>query len=383
MKKESGNSGQMAVRELKVRHIQKIQYETVLIMQGGGSLGAYECGVYKGLSRHGIKFDIVAGTSIGAINAGIIAGSKSEEPAKDLEDFWMEMAETVTPPLLPDNLRCIASSSYAAIYGNVKAFAPVWFNIWQGNNGSFVPSDLTYLYDIAPLKNTLQKYIDFSKLNANNAPRLIVTCTDIKKSEAVCFDSATEQIDADHLVACAGFPFYGIRWTEKDGRYLWDGALLSNTPLREVIDASPKKDKKVYIVNLFPHVQEDLPQNMIDVWHRARDIMHTDRTDNNVRMSKVISRYLLLMREMHDIISNASLSEDLRERFLKIEKEYHKLADYRGAIIDQITKIERSEDVHYILEDADFSAATIKKLIKQGEEDAEKALAKTKTKKNN
>lgn len=367
----------MTFRDLKVRHIQKLESETVLVMQGGGSLGAYECGVYKGLVRHGIKFDIVAGTSIGAINAGIIAASKNDQPATDLEDFWLEVAETVTPSVIPDSLRSMVSSSYAGLYGNAKAFAPVWLSFWQNlKEGIVTPWPSNYLYDIAPLKNTLQKYVDFSKLNSHNKPRLIVTCTDIKSSEPVYFDSMYQEIDTDCLAACAGFPFYGIKWTEKDGKYLWDGALLSNTPLREVIDASPRKDKKVYIVNLFPHVQKDFPENMADVWHRARDIMHTDRTDNNVRMSKVISKYLLIMREMHDIISNATLSEELHERFRKIEFEYHKLAEHRGAIIDEITKIERSEDVHYILEDADFSIATIKKLIAQGEQDAESALAK-------
>src|SRR5579884_2167431 len=104
-------------KKLKVRHIQKLEQETVLIMQGGGSLGAYECGVYKTLERNGIKFDIVAGTSIGAINAGIIVGSKSGKPANDLEDFWLEIAENVTPSFLPDSLRCIVSSSYTAMYG--------------------------------------------------------------------------------------------------------------------------------------------------------------------------------------------------------------------------------------------------------------------------
>jgi len=345
-------------------------------MQGGGSLGAYECGVYKGLARHGIKFDIVAGASIGAINAAIIAGSKGGEPAKDLEKFWLDIAETVTPSSLPDNIRSVASSSYGAIYGNSKTFTPIWFNNWSDGSARLLPSSWNYLYDPVPLRKTLQNHIDFSKLNSSNKPRLVITCTDIKKSQPVSFDSMHEDIDVDHLVACTGFPFYGIKWTEKDGKYLWDGSLLSNTPLREVIDASPKKDKKVYIVNLFPHVQEDLPQNMMDVWHRARDIMHTDKTDNNVKMSKVISRYLLLMNEMHDIISNATLDKELQERFSKVEPEYHKLAEHRGAIIDDITKIERTEDVHYILEDADFSLATIKKLIKQGEEDAETALGK-------
>jgi NTE family protein len=346
-------------------------------MQGGGSLGAYECGVYKTLARHGIKFDIVAGTSIGAINAGILAGSRSGHPEEDLEAFWLDVAETITPSTIPDYLRAIMSSSYAAFYGNPKVFSPVWFMAPSLNSGSgFLSYKWPYLYDLTVLKNTLKKYVDFTRLDDRNTPRLIVTCTDIKKSEAVIFDSMNTNIDADHLVACAGYPFYGVGWTEKDGKYLWDGALLSNTPLREVINSSPKHDKKVYIVNLFPRVQEEVPENMLDAWHRARDIMHTDKTDHNVRMSEVISRYLLLLREMHDIISNAQLSDELHKRFTKLEREYHKLADERGAVIDEITKIERAEDLHFLFEDADFSIATIKKLIKQGEEDAEKALTK-------
>jgi NTE family protein len=370
----------LTLPELKIRHTQKIQPETVLVMQGGGSLGAYECGVYKTLVKHGIKFDIVAGTSVGAINAGIVAGSRTDHPEKDLEAFWLEVAETITPSGMPDYLRAVMSSSFGAFYGNPKFFSPIWFTAPIINFASgFFQYKWPYLYDLAAMKNTLQKYVDFTKLNQKNVPRLVVTCTDVKKSEPVIFDSMTANIDAEHLVACAGFPFYGIRWTEKDGKYLWDGALLSNTPLREVIDASPKRDKRVYIVNLFPHVQEQLPENLFDAWHRARDIMHTDKTDQNVRMSKVISKYLLLLREMHDIISNAQLSEELHERFRNIEPEYHQIADARGAIIDEITRIERNEDVPFLFEDADFSIATIRKLIRQGEDDAQKALKEKET----
>lgn len=372
----------MSQRELKIRHVQKLQTETVLVMQGGGSLGAYECGVYKALYKHGVKFDIVAGTSIGAVNAAIVAGSKNDRPDKDLEDFWLEVAETVTSSILQDSLRAFMSSSYAAIFGNSGIFSPVWFMAPNPNRNNpssyFDPRWPPHLYDLTILKRTLKRYVNFSKLNTEHCPRLIVTCTDIKNSEAVVFDSATMKtnIDADHVVACAGFPFYGIGWTEKGGKYLWDGALQSNTPLREVIDSSPKRDKKVYIVNLFPHIQEELPANLLDIWHRARDIMYTDKTDHNVRMSKVISRYLLLMREMHDILSNAQLDEQLHERFRKIEYEYHKLAGSRGAIIDEITRIERSENIPFLFEDADFSLDTIKKLIKQGEDDTEKVLTK-------
>jgi NTE family protein len=353
-------------------------------MQGGGSLGAYECGVYKTLARKGIKFDIIAGTSIGAINAAIIVGSKNDEPARDLEDFWLDVAERITPQMFPDNIRCLVSSTYAAMYGNLKAFVPVWFmmpylNV-SVNENLLYHHKWPYIYSTAPLKSTLLRYVDLSKLtpsavnNNNHHPRLIITSTDIQKGESVTFDSKFMSIDADHIIACAGFPFYGIAWTEKDGRYLWDGALQSNTPLREVIDASPRSHKNVYIVNLFPRTQEELPENLFDSWHRARDIMHTDKTEHNIKMSKVISRYLTLLREMHDMLCNVKLDDKMKELFKEIEKEYHKLADERGAIIEQITRIERNEDIHFLFEDADFSINTIKKLISQGERDTEHIL---------
>ena|SRR5438876_6718175 len=105
----------LTLRELKIRHRQKLKSETVLVMQGGGSLGAYECGVFKALAKRGIKFDIVAGTSIGAVNAGIVAGSKSGRPEEDLEDFWLDVAETITPSMMPDYLRAVMSWSYCHI----------------------------------------------------------------------------------------------------------------------------------------------------------------------------------------------------------------------------------------------------------------------------
>lgn len=150
---------------------------------------------------------------------------------------------------------------------------------------------------------------------------------------------------------------------------------MSNTPLREVIHASPRNDKRVYLVNLFPTRQDKLPENMLDSLHRARDIMYSDKTHHNIRLSKTIKRYLLLLHEMHDILSNVELRGELKEKFVRLEQEYHKVATARGAIIDQIVKIERKEDVHFMFEDADFSASTIKKLIKQGEEDAEQVLS--------
>ena len=380
---------------MQIRDITTAKQETVLVMQGGGSLGAYECGVYKTLERHGIEFDIVAGTSIGAVNAAIIAGNRDESSAKTLEQFWLSLAERITPSFFADNVRAIFSSMLVSLYGNKNAFEPVWsypallFNYYSiFSSYTRIPP---HLYDVKPLEDTLTKFVDFDKINKQYrssissgsvsgnetkrvSPRLIMTCTDIQRSESVTFDSDHIELDAGHVIACTGFPFYGLAWTKKDGLYLWDGSLLSNTPLREVIDASPKNHKRVYIINLFPKIQNELPTNMFDIWHRARDIIHTDKTDHNIHMSKIVSRYLTVMRQMHDLLNNIHMDENMKDAFFQIEKEYHKLATDRGAIIEEITKIERKEDVRYIFEDADFSLTTIQKLIKQGENDAEKIL---------
>ena len=380
---------------MQIRDITTAKQETVLVMQGGGSLGAYECGVYKTLERHGIEFDIVAGTSIGAVNAAIIAGNRDESSAKTLEQFWLSLAECITPSFFADNVRAIFSSMLVSLYGNKNAFEPVWSYPASLFNYYSIFSSYTrippHLYDVKPLEDTLTKFVDFDKINKQYrssissgsvsgndtkrvSPRLIMTCTDIQRSESVTFDSDHIELDAGHVIACTGFPFYGLAWTKKDGLYLWDGSLLSNTPLREVIGASPKNHKRVYIINLFPKIQNELPTNMFDIWHRARDIIHTDKTDHNIHMSKIVSRYLTVMRQMHDLLNNVHMDENMKDAFFQIEKEYHKLATDRGAIIEEITKIERKEDVRYIFEDADFSLTTIQKLIKQGENDAEKVL---------
>jgi NTE family protein len=364
--------------------------ETVLVMQGGGSLGAYECGVYKALSKHGKRFDIVAGTSIGAINAAIITSSiEDDDPSKKLEDFWLTLAQSIGSPIsfsLCDKNRAMVSTTYSATWGNPNAFIPNWL---LPENLKFPIFGLPYpLFDLTPLKETVSRFVDFDRLKRRNegiihdgsdTPRLIMTSTDIQRGEAVVFDNNTMDIERDQIIACVGFPFYGIGWTKIADRYLWDGSLLSNTPLIEVIDASPVLDKKVFIVNLFPHSQQEIPNDMLEAWHRARDIMYTDKTASNVRTSKIISKYLSLLKDMHDyIMSSTSQSSNKfnNKKLATIEEEYDKLAHQRGAVIQDIVHIERTEDSRFLFEDADFSLETIKKLIAQGYNDAERALTK-------
>ncbi|MDN5846856.1 MAG: patatin-like phospholipase family protein [Candidatus Nitrosocosmicus sp.] len=155
------------------------EVENVLVLQGGGSLGAFSCGVYKALAEEKIKIDTVAGTSIGGINAAIIAGSKSDHPEKSLEEFWHELSES-TYEIIPNTFSFIynsakrtygyeqipSASSNAAFFGIPKMFVPRWnpSNIINDKD-YFNPGNWTYIYDHSPLKKTLEKYIDYDKLS--------------------------------------------------------------------------------------------------------------------------------------------------------------------------------------------------------------------------
>lgn len=143
-----------------------IELETVLVLQGGGSLGAYECGVYKALARYVKKFDVVAGTSIGAVNAAIItATTQDENTSRKLEDFWLELGQSMGSPIplqLSEKTSVIMSTIFAATWGNPKAFIPKWL---KPERFSYPTFGLPYpLFDITPLKETLSKYVDFTQL---------------------------------------------------------------------------------------------------------------------------------------------------------------------------------------------------------------------------
>ena len=115
-------------------------------------------------------------------------------------------------------------------------------------------------------------------------------------------------VDIDKIISCVGYPFYGITWSYDNGRYLWDGSLLTNTPMLDVIHASPKYDKEFYIVDVFPRQQKEIPTNMVEVWHRARDIIFMDKTDKNIQMLSNFERYLSLLRKINNYFGNFEMA---------------------------------------------------------------------------
>jgi NTE family protein len=385
--------------------------ENVLILQGGGSLGAFGCGVYKALANNKIKIDIVAGTSIGGLNASIIAGSKEDHPEKALEQYWLELAEgttdlnfpfrewiagspssiaarpsPTTPTALttspsPDSetlkrilqVKSTISFYSSAIYGNRKVFVPRWSPEFAFTDPQyFTPYKWTHMYDHSPLVNTAEKYIDYKKLRPKGRPnsRLMITAVNVLTAEPLIFDSATQQITSEHLLAATGYPSYYFQWVEVEkGVYAWDGSLLSNTPLREVIDASPVRDKRVFLVENYPKKCEMLPDSLSEVQHRARDIMFSDKTLHNIRMSKAITFYLRLINDLYKMLEDNfdSPKREDKENFEKIRARYKKVTEKYGAEIKDVYYIIRSEQFPSLYENADFSVTTIKDLIREGE----------------
>jgi NTE family protein len=432
------------------------QKKTVLVMQGGGSLGAYECGVCKVLAKHDIKFDIIAGTSIGAINASIIASRYAKRDGiknsvKCCEDFWMDLAAAGNIPssspfaFLPYKEKSELSAAYSLLYGNQRAFTPLW--ITPGGIPYYYFFNSPYLYNVGKFKKTISEYVDFTKLgphsqnpqgnkqlgivsnggeknskidnnkstdiatssnvnssvnynetknsdNSNNGsdnnknqdvdnssnevPRLILTATNVQTGEPVIFDSAKINITVDHVMASAGYAVYGLPWTKINDSYLWDGAFVHNTPLRAATRAIDAQ-KIVYVTDVFPRKQKNLPRSMPETYHRIRDLLFTDRSiEEMVEISKTAKKDLLLIEQMHDfMVSEISTNTKSKSKFNKIEEEYNNLVhDKQGLIMDKIVHLQRNERPghHFVYEDADFSIDTIKELIIQGQEDAEDAI---------
>jgi NTE family protein len=207
------------------------------------------------------------------------------------------------------------------------------------------------------------------KPTGNPNSRLIITAVNVLTSEPLIFDSYRQQIFPKHILATCGYPAYNLPWVEiEKGVYAWDGGLLSNTPLREVINASPVNDKRIFLVENYPKRVTTLPENLLEVYHRTRDIMFCDKTLNTLTMSKVITRYLRFIDELYQMIDNSvDMTKVNKDQLEKIRRKYKKYKQDTGAEIKDVHYISRDEPVHSIYENADFSPESIKDSIREGE----------------
>ncbi|WP_439394597.1 DUF3734 domain-containing protein [Bradyrhizobium sp. PMVTL-01] len=285
-----------------------------LLLQGGGALGAYQAGVYEALAEASIHPDWVAGISIGAINAAIIAGNAPESRVDRLRDFWTQVTSTAPwhwsgNPFLDwarsDNTRNLInqmSAGLAATCGATGFFSARPVLPWLHPGGA---SDATSIYDTRALKATLERLVDFDRLNAG-LTRFSAGAVNVRTGNFVYFDNTTHTIRPEHIMASGALP-PGFPAVEIEGEHYWDGGLVSNTPLQWVIESDAPQDILAFQVDLWS-ARGQLPRNMAEVVTRHKEIQYSSRTRASTDQFKHVQR---LRRALTDLLGR--LPDDLSQ----------------------------------------------------------------------
>ena len=262
-------------------------YETIaLVLQGGGALGSYQAGVYEGLHEAGILPNWFAGISIGAVNAAILAGNAPDKRLERLTEFWDTICRSALTPALAVEEWLAALAGDGPGRTGLSAFA-AGRALLGGQEGFFAPrmpppflwpfggAQGTSFYDTAPLKATLERLVDFDRINARET-RLSVGAVEVETGNFAYFDNAAMTIAPEHVMASGALP-PGFAAVEIDGKQYWDGGLVSNTPLTEVLTHTPRRDTLAFQVDLWS-ASGPLPKNLLDVTEREKDIRYSSRT---------------------------------------------------------------------------------------------------------
>lgn len=286
-------------------------FETIaLVLQGGGALGSYQAGVYEGLAEADLLPDWVAGISIGALNTAIIAGNPPETRVARLREFW----ETICRPAvaLPgaEMLQGALDRSGAKVRKAYGAFE-AWRAIVEGQRHFFKPRGLApwlglnqgtaeaSFYDTTELKSTLERLVDFDRVNAGET-RVSVGAVNVRTGNFEYFDNtrgrARGRLRAEHFMASGALP-PALPAIEIDGEFYWDGGIVSNTPLSEVLQCSPRRDTLSFQVDLWS-ARGPLPQNVFDVAERQKDIQFSSRTRAITDSMGRQQRYRRLLRDV-------------------------------------------------------------------------------------
>ncbi|WP_082578689.1 patatin-like phospholipase family protein [Lysobacter sp. Root690] len=289
-----------------------------LVLQGGGALGAYQAGVYQGLFEAGIAPNWIAGISIGAFNTAIIAGNPPQRRMEALREFW----DTISQPyLLPST-----TFGQEARFADIDADSRAWLDTWEawraiveGQHGFYQPRSwlgqdpmalfgappgpsAASFYDTSPMIATLERMVDFDRLN-DGGIRVSVGAVNVRTGNLEYFDNTQMRLDARHILASGALP-PAFPAVEIDGEFYWDGGLVSNTPLSQVLTASPRSDTLVFQVDLW-NAHGDLPQNLLDVAERQKEIQYSSRTRLITDTQRVFQHYRRLLRELLEEIPEA------------------------------------------------------------------------------
>jgi NTE family protein len=280
--------------------------QVVLVLQGGGALGAYQVGVYQALHEMGIEPDWVIGTSIGAINAALIAGNPAPRRLERLHAFWDQMAQAPSANALPDwfGWAKAAANTKTVVQGIPHFFTPN-LQALRGLNAVLGVEASSY-YSTAPLRETLLTLVDFKHLRECHT-RLTVGAVNVCSGHMRYFDSRDESLDVDHVMASGALPpaFAAVRI---DGEPYWDGGIYSNTPIEAVLDDKPRRDSLIFAVNVW-HQNGPEPETLGQVMGRQKDIQFASRADSHIARQKQIHRLRHIIRELHGRLPAAHKSD--------------------------------------------------------------------------
>jgi NTE family protein len=329
------------------------QVQSALVLQGGGALGAYELGAARALykEKH-FSPDLIAGVSIGAITAVILARpARGLKPLEALEAFWEKVS-------VPGLLFSPALRRYASFFGNANFFVPRFDYI-------NLPT-WTYFYETAPLRDTLKQVVDLDALRDRTAaPGLLVSATDLKEGEIRYFYSREDKLSLDHIVASGSLP-PAFPATVIEHKPYWDGGLFDNTPLGAVIerlDSAAGVNRTIYVVNLFPN-KAPIPQNLLEIEQRMKNLQFANKTSEDLKLLRRFNEVAELMDAIENLPADNPLAgspayEAVRKRC------YVRVSD-----IVSITPPEAAD----LLGDTDFSPEAIQKRADEGYAQTIKAL---------
>jgi NTE family protein len=360
-----------APSQTELHHERRTPFERIaLLLQGGGALGSYQAGVYQALAEHDLHPDWVAGISIGAINAALIAGNPPQRRIERLREFW----ETVSrSPVGIPYFKSIELRSELAHWLVNQARA--WDTLVFGAPQFFAPrlppptlwppgsADRASYYDNAALRPALERLVDFDLLNAGPT-RFSVGAVNVRSGNFIYFDSATHRIRPEHVMASGSLP-PGFPATEIDGEYYWDGGLVSNTPLLWVLENKPRLDTLAFQVDLW-NARGELPRDMTDVEVRHKEIVYSSRTRAATDEYKYVQKrriaFTNLLKRMPDELRNSEeaklLAPDADDKVCNIVHLIYRAKKYEG-----------------IAKDFEFSRRTMEEHWKSGYENAMRTLA--------
>ncbi len=339
--------------------------KNVLVLQGGGALGAYQGGAYEALAAAGIEPEWVAGISIGAINSAIIAGNPPERRVQRLREFWDLVSSRLTlPPLATDSTsRKLFNETSAALVASTGA--PGFFEP-RYPPALFMPPGTVQaisIYDTGALKSTLLELVDFDLLNSGKI-RFSVGAVEVATGNLHYFDSAHDTIIPEHIMASGALP-PGFPPVEIDGMLYWDGGIVSNTPLQYILDGgTPRTDMCIFQLDLFS-ARGTVPETLFDVQTREKEIRYSSRTRLNTDNFKILQSLRRAVRRL-----DGKLPDEIKSGF-----DWKLLSAYScNAAITIVHLIHRRAVYSTQSNDYEFSRYTVNEHWHAGMDDVERTL---------